>query len=548
MANKLSHTIQRGRTFYTNFRLNDSNKFVRLSLNTDSLKQARVIMARLAPYIPLVQSGSMTVEAFKLRVKGLRDLTRHDLDTFLLRHLEGDISEAESIPQIAKAMRDIPTVSQEEEIIAIESEIESRQKRLFDGDIFSEQLIKESLQAQGFDVSAMEHEISLAGTDYDMRQLLLKQAYKAFYTGDIVGYRGLLTEIKKPLQQGSSKLKSDIPKPPKLTAPAADSNDDSDFPTITEAWNLYRKERGLKWRAPVERENQKAIDLLLHIVGDVPVNQVTKQNIRDALQIVENLPRRTIAPYINMTLEECIAADIPEEDLISSENAKKYLKIWRSLFKVYLVDKKDILEKSPTDGITFTVKQNRGGSYSQKEIERIKSILLAFPDGDWRRDYFLTLIYTGARRGEIANIRKEHIRKDDETGRYYIFVEGGKTEHAQRQIPISRHIERMLRRRADKTPAGAAIFGDLPTHETILRVWLEIMKQADAPSYDEFGLKRRIHSLRHTFISTAIAATGNTTLVQFVVGHSRTQSLGITARYTHRPPLKELLCVVDCLP
>ncbi|WP_249221031.1 tyrosine-type recombinase/integrase [Serratia rubidaea] len=546
MANKLSHTIQRGRTFYTNFRLNDSNKFVRLSLNTDSLKQARIIMARLAPYIPLVQAGSMTVEAFKLRVKGLRDLTRHDLDTFLLRHLEGDISEAESIPQIAKAMGDIPTVSQEEEISAIESEIESRQKRLFDGDIFSEQLIKESLQAQGFDVSAMENEISLAGTDYDMRQLLLKQAYKAFYTGDIVGYRGLLTEIKKPLQQGSSKLKSDIPKPPKLSA--ADSNDDSDFPTITEAWNLYRKEKGLKWRAPVERENQKAIDLLLHIVGDVPVNQVTKQNIRDALQIVENLPRRTIAPYINMTLEECIAADIPEEDLISSENAKKYLKIWRSLFKVYLVDKKDILEKSPTDGITFTVKQNRGGSYSQKEIERIKSLLLAFPDGDWRRDYFLTLIYTGARRGEIANIRKEHIRKDDETGRYYIFVEGGKTEHAQRQIPISKHIEGILRLRADKTPAGAAIFGDLPTHETILKMWLEIMRQADSPSYDEFGLKRRIHSLRHTFISTAIAATGNTTLVQFVVGHSRTQSLGITARYTHRPPLKELLCVVDCLP
>lgn len=63
---------------------------------------------------------------------------------------------------------------------------------------------------------------------------------------------------------------------------------------------------------------------------------------------------------------------------------------------------------------------------------------------DWRRDYFLTLIYTGARRGEIAAIRKEQFRKDEETGRYYIFIADGKTEHAQRQIPVSRTLEALL--------------------------------------------------------------------------------------------------------
>ena len=69
----------------------------------------------------------------------------------------------------------------------------------------------------------------------------------------------------------------------------------------------------------------------------------------------------------------------------------------------------------------------------------------------------------------------------------------------------------------------------------------------DIPDYNEFGLKRRVHSLRHTFISNAIASVGNSSLVQFVVGHSRTQSLGITARYTHRPALKDLIPVVDAL-
>ena len=50
-----------------------------------------------------------------------------------------------------------------------------------------------------------------------------------------------------------------------------------------------------------------------------------------------------------MTLAECVAYDVPEEDLISSEHVHKHLKIWRSLFKTYLVDHKDILTISLTE-------------------------------------------------------------------------------------------------------------------------------------------------------------------------------------------------------
>jgi integrase len=90
----------------------------------------------------------------------------------------------------------------------------------------------------------------------------------------------------------------------------------------------------------------------------------------------------------------------------------------------------------------YEVTENKGGHYSKPEMKRLIERLSAFTD--WRKDYFLTLIYTGARRGELAAIRKEHIRKDEETGRFYIFIEGGKTEHAQRQIPISKKVEGML--------------------------------------------------------------------------------------------------------
>ena len=189
------------------------------------------------------------------------------------------------------------------------------------------------------------------------------------------------------------------------------------------------------------------------------------------------------------------------------------------------------------------MQENKGGHYTRPEMQRFIERLSTFTD--WRKDYFLTLIYTGARRGEMAAIRKEHIRKDEETGRYYIFVEDGKSEHAQRQIPISKSIEALLLARIKPLNSGDLVFSDLPTYEYTAIQWHNLMNECNIPKYNEFGQKRVIHALRHTFISEAVAKTQNAALVQFVVGHSRTQSLGITARYTHRPPLHDLLQVVD---
>ncbi|CAM6900721.1 tyrosine-type recombinase/integrase [Klebsiella quasipneumoniae] len=170
--------------------------------------------------------------------------------------------------------------------------------------------------------------------------------------------------------------------------------------------------------------------------------------------------------------------------------------------------------------------------------------LLTFTD--WRKGCFLTLIYTGARWGEMVAIRKEHIRKDEESGRYYIFIEGGKTEHAQRQTPLSKKIEALLLACIKPLKSAGLVFGDLPTYEHIAFQWSSLMEECSIPKYNEFGQKRVIRALRRTFISEAIAKTGNAALVQFVVGHSRTQSLGITARYAHKQKLKGLLPVVDC--
>lgn len=88
LPHKLSHTMIRGRTYYTNSRLNDSTSLVRISLGTDSYKQAEILMSQARPFIPLVQNGTMQVAEFKSRLKGFRAATKKDFDGYLLKAVD----------------------------------------------------------------------------------------------------------------------------------------------------------------------------------------------------------------------------------------------------------------------------------------------------------------------------------------------------------------------------------------------------------------------------------------------------------------------------
>lgn len=535
-------TTKRGNTFYINFRLPDGT-FFRRSLGTDSLKAVQVTMSRLSPYIPLVQNGSLSVEQFKMHIDGFREATQRDFDTYLLDWLRLGVDEVKRMPELGRLNKSIfpdTPISASKSVEEAKGQSETLLNRVYSGDDSTARMLLATLHQKkvSFGQNDVEQAYEVAG-QIDMHQTMLHQAYEAFYAGDIVRYRALVESMQSQLAE-TEKLKQPAIKQAVVTVDAP--NDDT-TPLLSEAWKLFVAEKGKTWAITIARENNRFYEVLMHVLGDIPVGSITKQHIRQTLAVIENLPRRNLKPYSDMSLAECIDCDVPEDDLISSANVKKHLKIYSSFFKVFLKDEKDILEKAPTEGIKYEVTENKGGHYSRPEMQRLIERLSTFTD--WRKDYFLTLIYTGARRGEMAAIRKEHIRKDEETGRYYIFIEDGKTEHAQRQIPISKSIEALLLARIKPLKDGDLVFNDLPTYEYTAIQWRSLMDDCNVPKYNEFGQKRVIHACRHTFISEAIAKTGNAALVQFVVGHSRTQSLGITARYTHRPPLHDLLQVVD---
>jgi len=96
---------------------------------------------------------------------------------------------------------------------------------------------------------------------------------------------------------------------------------------------------------------------------------------------------------------------------------------------------------------------------------------------------------------------------------------------------------------------NAYLFGDVVTITKHISKWFntKLMLEQEISSVDDTGHRRVLHSTRHTFITKALEGNIQAQLVQEVVGHEKSSTLGITARYTHRFALKELCKVVDAV-
>lgn len=323
--------------------------------------------------------------------------------------------------------------------------------------------------------------------------------------------------------------------------------------TLAGAWNMYKKEKAQNWTKAISQANERFMEVLLIVLGaSTDVKTITKQDIKQVMEVVENLPKRVVQPYRSMTVQQLIECDdVPPEDLVGAESIHKHLKIYTSLFKTFLTDNKDILEKSPTDGVVAAPSKARFGAYSAAEMRKFVGWALKQPDG-WQKWITLLLAYTGARRGEIAKLEKSHIKFDEDSQRHYLLIaEGGqgKTENATRQVAIHPKliewgfpdfVNRQWKERIFSEVAGTNM-------AKIGKVLADVRDQLGIPYLDDYGQRRLVHSFRHTMISTCLAGwVGNLAHLQQVVGHEKSGS-GITRRYLHTFPLSTVCYVIDGL-
>ncbi|MGL5389534.1 MAG: tyrosine-type recombinase/integrase [Serratia sp. (in: enterobacteria)] len=322
--------------------------------------------------------------------------------------------------------------------------------------------------------------------------------------------------------------------------------------TLSDAWTMYKDEKGRNWTKSISMANERYMEVLLTVLGgETDVAAISKQDIKQVMEIVEILPKRVVQPYRSMSIQQLIECDdVPPDQLVGVEAIHKHLKLYKSLFKTFLTESKDILSKSPTDGVVAAPSKARFGAYSTAEMKKFVGWALKQPD-NWQKWITLLLAYTGARRGEIAKLEKSQIKFDEDSQRYYFLIaEGGqgKTENATRQVAIHPkliewgfmdYVDRQWKERIFSEVAGTNI-------TKIGKVFADVRDQLGIPYLDDYGQRRLLHSIRHSVCSAAMAGwVTNILHLQQTVGHEK--SGGITKRYLHIFPLSTICYVIDGL-
>ncbi|WP_299593797.1 tyrosine-type recombinase/integrase [uncultured Microbulbifer sp.] len=287
-------------------------------------------------------------------------------------------------------------------------------------------------------------------------------------------------------------------------------------------------------------DNERMFESLRHFLGDVPVDQVTKQGLKAALQQISWLPVRHKAPYKGRSLEQLANEAVPEEDRVSGKYVKGHLKLAQGLFSSYLVNELELLEQSPTAGLTWRYENRRYASLDDQLVQQ--AVRASAEKPEWFRWFLLIAIYSGARRSEIANLLSEDFRIDSGSRREYFLIKSGKTKAATRRVPLHKMLIQagLLEWVAEQKGQLFPIAARNPNRAT------DLFNSLFSASFNEVGERMVFHSLRHTFITKARAAGVPDVLVQQVVGHEK-RGAGITDRYTHTFPVKDVLCVVDAV-
>lgn len=460
----------------------------------------------------------------------MKKLSQHDIDAFVAAQHAEIYGYVENIPADARQRKirgDVtPPLSPDTGRVFAQFFQEFYEDQLFNGEASpTESFFLESL-AQRFDISGMESAIVAAASRYDILLHQSQQANEAFLSKDFSKYHEILTKMK-----------------PQIPAPAAVVEEPAPAMTLQKAWDGFLVFKS-DWNPKIRKGNEKYFTVIREVLGaDTPVDKITRRDIKHLLEVVAGLPRQNMKPYNKMTVRECLDLDeVPEEDLVSPKTVKDYLKLCQGLFSTYLTSEMDVLATSPTLNVPYEAKSKSYGDYSATEMRKLVAHFKSL--SGWKKWIPLLLAYTGARRAEIAKLKRSNVRLDDDSQRYYIMIDDTKTEAGTRQVPLSLHLLDLgFMDYVKGFSADDSLFPDLTNFNQITHFFHDVRETLEIPYINDYGARRIVHSLRHTFITEA-RKTNELTPVQKVVGHEHSGE-GQTQRYTHKFTVTNLLPVVD---
>ena len=249
-----------------------------------------------------------------------------------------------------------------------------------------------------------------------------------------------------------------------------------------------------------------------------------------------DLPKMNVAPFNKMNMSERVAADVPEDKRIAPKSVQGYYKWLQSVFAYAKRDTISYIKQSPcTIKRDFT--QNKRGPFTDTELSLFQEFALK-ETTSWKKWSLLLAIYTGARRGELFQLRAEDIKRDQDSGLYYILItdehesQKVKTDNARRRIPVHSKLIQYGFLDVFSSTKGRILNG-IDNRNTITSWFGRLMSQLDISSKTELNHIRSFHSFRHSFITKIRNESIDLYILQQIVGHELSNG-GITDNYSHQ--------------
>lgn len=334
----------------------------------------------------------------------------------------------------------------------------------------------------------------------------------------------------------------------KIVAPSAQAKKES--LTLIQLFEQFLKAKtagGLSER--IRKEYLSYIYGIVHFIGDVEIGQIKKAHIKNCLNSYLKLPVRNKKAYKGKSIAELVAMDIPTTDLIKPRTMTQVKKLLQGMFR-FAMDQNH-LSQSPVDDIKIKLEKtpNRGAFSNTQVMNMLNATDNLTGKNEWKKWIVRLGAYTGARSGELAQLRVEDIHYDDDSGFHYLLItpKAGsiKTANALRTIPLHSKLielgffEYVKGRQGRIFPPNA--------NSAAVSKWFPLFRKVNGiPPKNNFEEALVFHSFRHSVVTSLRSASANDAQVQQIVGHERTGA-GITDNYTHRITVGNLKPVVELI-
>jgi integrase len=557
---------------------------VRLCLRTKKLGVAVIMLEGLLPLVSklkqlVIRSRTLDTDSTCLQFTQIKDamlkqLTVADIDPMIAKLEQGYSDGGHSINALGhQSITDLGDSFQEQFIYIAQADSNEERVARFEGVVskltvdekwsFVESFstVMKTFSTMGGDnahtegLSEQANEL-LIGNGYSINQnslpyrvLLSKlkastalqgQLLSSIFTEDFIGER----EIQSLLAPAPMVQQVAVPTPtePKSNAPL--------FSQVYKEFIEHKVNKD-KLSLKMQQSYERMHIVWLALAEDKPIGSYTKQDIGRFIDRCFELPRMNISPYNKMTWEQRLDVDAPDEDLQSPKSVQQYHKWVMGVFSYAKRDTIAYITTSPC-AIRRNFKARVRGIFNDKEL----SALLNSAKQErtkWKKWVVYLGIYTGARRGELVQLRKSDVKLDKESGRYYLIITDEhetqklKTAHSKRLIPLHKALIdagfiEYVKSCEDR------IFYELANVEVVTGWMPRHMASLSIPPTNDFDHIRSFHSLRHTFITKSMSEPNvNINLLQQVVGHE-ISSFGITSNYTHKvTEIKNLIPIIDAL-